>query len=160
MPQRLLLLALLPACGAWRGPAPTFATFGNDMTKQLIKNWAPKPVPTAPGEGPDGTGLLPNSQENMKRFVRARILLEDKSTGCIATFNEQDDSALCVILTKFNSAEHQLILPLWRQDVSAPKTFGFLRGWHDVRFKSKLLNGNKLEQVEDREAWAQANMDA
>lgn len=77
----------------------TFATFGNAHTKQLIQSWQPKPLAV-----PNGSVLTPASQENMKRFVRARILLEDPSLGCVASF----DDALCVILCRFSKAEHQV----------------------------------------------------
>jgi hypothetical protein len=96
----------------------------------------------------------------MKRFVRARILLEDKSTGACATMNEQDHS-LCVILTRFSKAEHALLLPLWQPDCEATATFEQLLKWHRERFEDGArLSGMHLEWPEDRAAWAKVCRDA
>jgi hypothetical protein len=126
----------------------TFATFGNAHTKQLIQSWQPKPLAV-----PNGSVLTPASQENMKRFVRARILLEDPSLGCVASF----DDALCVILCRFSKAEHQLLLPLWQPTCSSNQVFENLLSWHKDAFGSvsdaPRLNGGHLEA--DQQAWAE-----
>lgn len=126
----------------------TFATFGNAHTKQLIQSWQPKPLAV-----PNGSVLTPASQENMKRFVRARILLEDPSLGCVASF----DDALCVILCRFNKAEHSLLLPLWRPEAEATQIFKDLSTWHKEHFSLSetppRLSGAHLEA--DAEAWNQ-----
>merc|ERR1712060_355992 len=70
------------AVSAFRpGTGPSFAVFGNTETRALIRQWKPNPV-----DVPSGSVMLPSSTENMKRFVRARILLEQDSAsiGCIA----------------------------------------------------------------------------
>ena len=73
---RLILLLLAPASGySPKGSPTTFATFNNAHTKELIKAWKPRPLPSA---APQGDGLMPSSKDNMRRFVRARILLEDR----------------------------------------------------------------------------------
>lgn len=137
------------AC-AFTPQAPTpFATFGNAQTKALIKAWQPQPLSVA-----SGAVLLPSSTENMKRFVRARILLEEPSTGCISSF----DDSLCVILCKFSKAEHQLLMPLWHPDVSESTVFENLLAWHKEAFGSQgaRLSGARLEWQGDRAAWAKA----
>eukprot|EP00316_Scyphosphaera_apsteinii_P007402 CAMPEP_0119319744 /NCGR_PEP_ID=MMETSP1333-20130426/50221_1 /TAXON_ID=418940 /ORGANISM="Scyphosphaera apsteinii, Strain RCC1455" /LENGTH=89 /DNA_ID=CAMNT_0007326229 /DNA_START=245 /DNA_END=511 /DNA_ORIENTATION=+ len=88
----------------------------------------------------------------MKRFVRARILLEeDPKVGCFASF----DDSLCVILCEFSEEGHKVVLPLWQPNTGAVKTFRGLKDWHEERLSHKRLSG-KLENREDREAWAQA----
>jgi hypothetical protein len=143
-----LLLATLAVPATCFTPAGTrtFATFGNAQTKALIRMWMPKPLNV-----PEGDCLLPQSTENMKRFVRARILLEDSNVGCVASF----DDALCVILCRFNRAEHAMLLPLWQADVSASKTFEDLISWHEQHFqtRSTVLSGASLESPDDRAAW-------
>lgn len=123
----------------------SFATFGNLQTKQLIKAWQPKPL-----EVPDGSCLTPAATENMKRFVRARILLEDANMGCVASF----DDSLCVILCRFSRAEHQLLLPLWQSNQVPTETFQDLIKWHAENFENGArISGNTLEWPEDRTAW-------
>ena len=97
------LNTLLPA--GFNTPSGAFATFGNAQAKEFIRLWQPQPLKV-----PEGTALLPSSTENMKRYVRARILLEDAGVGCIASF----DDGLCVFLCRFTKAEHSLLLPLWQ----------------------------------------------
>lgn len=55
---------------------------GNEAAKQLIRSWAPHTTSIATGV------VLINNPENMRRFVRARILLESPNTGCIASFDD------------------------------------------------------------------------
>ena len=55
---------------------------GNEAAKQLIRSWAPHTTAIATGV------VLINNPENMRRFVRARILLEEANTGCIASFDD------------------------------------------------------------------------
>ena len=55
---------------------------GNEAAKQLIRSWAPQTTAIATGV------VLINNPENMRRFVRARILLEEANTGCIASFDD------------------------------------------------------------------------
>merc|ERR550537_482558 len=103
--------------------------------------WQPQPLSV-----PNGDVLLPSSKENMQRFVRARILLEDQSLGCVASF----DDSLCVILCRFSRAEHQLLLPLWQPSCStaAGRVFSDLRTWHSQCFSGEdapRLSGSKLE---------------
>ena len=97
-----MVLSLLLAATAFTPPTSTsFATFGNAQTKSLIQSWQPKPLSVNGG----GAVLTPASTENMKRFVRARILLEqDASLGCMAAMED----SLCVILCRFSKAEHQV----------------------------------------------------
>ena len=110
---------------------------GNEAARQLIRSWAPHTTAVATGV------VLINNPENMRRFVRARILLEEANTGCIASF---DDSLSVVrvihasrrlpapacrplrtgvhlahtlgrsavqVICRFSRSEHQLLLPLW-----------------------------------------------
>jgi len=134
-------------------PPTTFATFGNQLSRELLKKWQPRPVGVDSGEV-----LLPASRENMKRFVRARILLEDPSTGCVATFDDKEgEGSFCLVVTKFNKAEHQMLLPLW-QPACEPSTrgevFQRLVAWHEERFPAPRLSGAQLESPDDRAAWA------
>ena len=142
------LAALVAPAAAFSPAGPgsaTFATFGNQQTKALIKAWQPKPVPA-----PSGECFLPSSTENMKRFVRARILLEDASVGAVASHGD----SLCLILCRFSRAEHQLLLPLWQTDHVPGKTFEDLIRWHGDRFeKGARLSGARLETAEDKSAW-------
>ena len=112
-----VLLALLCGASAFTPPVTNFAVFSNAEAKMLIRSWNPRPVPTLMEtleRGPARQGMLPSSAENLRRFVRARILLEQESTfGAIATFGGEDDS-LCLILTRFDGGSHEMILPLWR----------------------------------------------
>ena len=114
-----VLLALLCGASAFTPPVTNFAVFSNAEAKMLIRSWNPRPVPTLMetlegSRGPARQGMLPSSAENLRRFVRARILLEQESTcGAIATFGGEDDS-LCLILTRFDDGLHEMILPLWR----------------------------------------------
>lgn len=86
--------------------------------------------------------------------MRARILLEDPSTGCVASF----DDSLCLVLTHFCKAEHQLLLPLWPRDAAPGKTFEDLQKWHTDAFNGESrLSGARLEGYDDRAAWAKAN---
>jgi len=133
----------------------TFATFGNEQAKHLIKQFKPSPLSV-----PNGAVMTPQSTENFKRFVRARILLEDPSCGCIASF----DNNLCVVLCKFNPAEHQLLLPLWQPSHEAQSVFKDLRKWHDEAFGSSSsqqqgarMSGAHLECEVDRKAWQDAS---
>jgi len=128
--------------------ARTIATFGNSATRDILKMWQPQPLNIASGDV-----LLPSSKENMQRFVRARILLEDPSLGCVASF----DDSLCVILCRFSGAEHQLLLPLWQPtcDDAADSVFNDLKEWHAGCFGANAgprLSGAHLER--DQEAWA------
>merc|ERR1719375_2946500 len=121
--------------------ARTFATFGNSATRDILKMWQPQPLNIASGDV-----LLPSSKENMQRFVRARILLEDPSLGCVASF----DDSLCVILCRFSKAEHQLVLPLWQPTCREHgRIFGDLRAWHKELFSgasdAPRLSGARLE---------------
>lgn len=130
----------------------TFASFGNAQTKELIQAWKPSPLNV-----PSGDVLLPSSTENLKRFVRARIMLEqDPSLGCFCAFTDEEQG-ICVILSRFSKAEHQLLLPLWRPSHQSKHTFGELLGWHKERFggvpDAPRLSGAHLES--DREAWAE-----
>merc|ERR1712083_569669 len=104
--------------------SPSFAVFGNKATRDLIRSWSPKPLKTS-----SGNVLLPSSTDNMKRFVRARILLEeDPKIGCFASF----DDALSVILCEFTEeAGHKVVLPLWPPNTGAVKTFRGLKDWHE-----------------------------
>jgi hypothetical protein len=153
--RTFVLLAFVAQAAAFNAPGATqtFATFGNEQTKALIQSWQPKPLAVG-----SGSVFLPSSAENMKRFVRARILLEDPSTGCIAAI----DDNLCVVLTKFNKAEHQLLLPLWQPDAPVGKTFEHLHKWHHERFGSSQgqpgprISGKSLEYPEDKDAWTKA----
>ena len=146
----IFLLALLAgSASAFTPPTRTsFATFNNAQTKELLRLWQPQPLPTS-----QGSGMLPSSTENMKRFVRARILLEESpSLGCVASF----DDALCVILTRFSKAEHQLLLPLWQPTgAEPPSVFKDLVSWHKECFgvvdDAPRLSGAHLEA--DQDAW-------
>jgi len=150
---KALLVVMLTVCRAYTTPAKTFATFGNAAARDLIKGWMPKPLAVKAGT----QSMVPTSKENMKRVIRARILLEDANTGCVAC----SDGTLCVILCRFSKAEHQLIMPLWQPDnESRAKTFEQLIAWHTERFsaageETPLLSGSQLEMEEDRKAWAQ-----
>jgi len=141
---------LFASCAAFQTPASsTFATFGNAQTKAFIKLWQPKPLPVTSGDA-----LLPTSKDTMKRYVRARILLEDPGIGCIASFDE----GLNVILCRFTKAEHTLLLPLWQPvaNEERPKTFNKLTRWHGEKFDEARLSGGALEWTEDRKAWAES----
>lgn len=96
------LLVLLAPVAAFNSPTQTsFATFGNDQTRSLIRSWQPRALSV---EG-SGAVMTPASTENMKRFVRARIMLEqDPSLGCVACM----ENSLVVVLTRFSKAEHQV----------------------------------------------------
>jgi len=146
----LLLAIAVPILGFNPGNrVATFATFGNAQTKELIKAWQPKPLAV-----PEGSVLLPSQETNMKRYVRARILLEDPNTGCVASFGD----SLCVILTRFSRAEHSLVLPLWHPDQQPKSTFEDLIAWHAKSFyKGARLSGGGLEWNEDREMWVKAS---
>ena len=153
----LVLNFLSGACGFTPPTQAAFATFGNSLSRELLKKWQPKPVGTDSGEV-----MLPSSTENMKRFVRARILLEDPSTGCVATCDEKDDGgALCIILTPFSKAEHQMLLPLWQSSCEPTHALKELVGWHQGRFgeDGTRLSGAQLEWPDDRAAWAQVCRD-
>jgi len=145
------LLLLLPLVRAYKMPdAKAFATFGNSQTKEFISRWQPAPLPIE-----EGDTMLPQSKETMKRYVRARILLEDPGVGCIASFDE----GLNVILCRFHKGEHSLILPLWQpssagSEEERPKTFSSLTRWHREAFEDTRLSGVALEWNEDRKAWA------
>ena len=142
-----LPLALVGAlCTSYSTPSVSFATFGNDQTKALIKAWKPNPLPVKKDE----TGILPASEENMKRYVRARILLEDPSLGCVASC----DDNLSIILCRFSRAEHQLLLPLWQPSAQAQPIFKDLVAWHQECFGKEdgpRLSGSKLES--ERSVW-------
>merc|ERR1712113_888969 len=108
-----------------RTGGPSFAVFGNKATRDLIRSWSPKPLKTS-----SGNVLLPSSTDNMKRFVRARILLEeDPKIGCFASF----DDSLSVILCEFTEEGHKVVLPLWPPNTGAVKTFRGLKDWHEER---------------------------
>lgn len=145
------MLLLLVSGAAAFSPTTTFGTFGNAEAKALIQQWQPRPLNV-----PSGQVMMPSSTENMKRFVRARILLEDANTGCVASFDDQaEGTSLCVILTKFNKAEHQLLMPLWQPGCEASHTFERLVQWHGERFQEGArLSGKRLEWPDDRAAWA------
>lgn len=160
-PSRLatFLHASLLACAAAFTPqgAVAFATFGNAQTKALIQAWAPRPLSVS-----SGAVLLPKSADNLKRFVRARILLEDPSTGCCVA--SSNDGGLCVVLCKFSRAEHSLLLPLWHPDLNEIMVFENLLTWHRERFGNQgapapRLSGSHLEWPDDRAAWAKAAAD-
>lgn len=146
------LLVLLAPVAAFNSPTQTsFATFGNDQTRSLIRSWQPRALSV---EG-SGAVMTPASTENMKRFVRARIMLEqDPSLGCVACM----ENSLVVVLTRFSKAEHQLVLPLWQPSTESSHVFEELLEWHDERFGRKpdapRLNGAMLES--DRAAWEEA----
>jgi len=140
-----LLAALLGMVPGFTPKTRTFATFGNAQTKSLLKMWQPRPL-----EVPAGDCFTPEGQENVKRFVRARILLEDGNVGSVAGFG---DSQLCVILCRFSQAEHEMCLPLWHPDMSQSKTFAELIAWHKEAFPERRLSGAKLEWAQDRAAW-------
>eukprot|EP00320_Phaeocystis_rex_P020376 CAMPEP_0119062346 /NCGR_PEP_ID=MMETSP1178-20130426/5940_1 /TAXON_ID=33656 /ORGANISM="unid sp, Strain CCMP2000" /LENGTH=152 /DNA_ID=CAMNT_0007043617 /DNA_START=28 /DNA_END=486 /DNA_ORIENTATION=- len=128
-------------------PSRTFATFGNEAAKQLIRSWAPHTTSIATGV------VLINNPENMRRFVRARILLESPNTGCIASF----DDSLSVVICRFSRSEHQLLLPLWPGDVDPAKTLANLRRWHREQFADGArLSGKHIESPEDQAAWNEA----
>ena len=148
-----LLALLVSTASAFSPPTRTsFATFNNAQTKELLRLWQPAPLPTS-----SGSVMLPASTENMKRFVRARILLEESpSLGCVASF----DDALCVVLTRFSKAEHQLLLPLWQPNGSEPSSvFKDLVSWHKECFgvvdDAPRLSGSHLEA--DQDAWNDVN---
>jgi len=145
-----LALAFLGAVAAFRpGVSPSFAVFGNAETKALIRAWTPKPV-----DVPTGSVMLPASTENMRRFVRARILLEEENTGCIAASLE---GSLSVIICKFDSPEHQLLLPLWQPNTPTAEMFKSMREWHSERLGHKVLSGSMLDDPVDQRAWADAD---
>lgn len=145
------MLLLLSGAAAFTPGQTTFGTFGNAEAKALIQAWQPRPLNV-----PNGEVMLPSSTENMKRFVRARILLEDANTGCVTAHHDSSDgTSLCVILTKFNKAEHQLLMPLWQPGCEATSTFERLVEWHGERFQEGArLSGKSLEWPDDRAAWA------
>ena len=182
MARAFCLLALLGLCEAFSPPTKTFATFGNDASKALIRSWTPVATPVD-----TGVVLIPDVG-NMQRYVRARILLEDANVGCIASF---DDDSLCVvrplppsaatslappnprtpaldpprraqpsrpqILCRFSRSEHQLILPLWRGGQDPSRTFSNIRQWHAECFPDGArLSGKALEWADDRTAWNNA----
>jgi len=149
----LLKLALfcahpLAALGFTPPTDQAFAVFGNDATKALIKQWSPRPMRVE-----TGSVMLPASTENMQRFVRARILLEDPSVGCVASapgsdgddfFSQRHTAAtrpkppcsllgISLILCRFTGAEHQVILPLWQPGSDAGTTFRSLASWRRRR---------------------------
>eukprot|EP00965_Chrysotila_dentata_P204768 6182537-Pleurochrysis_carterae.AAC.1 len=142
-------LAAVVAVSAFR-PGVEFAIFGNSETKALIRAWTPKPV-----DVPSGSVMLPSGTENMKKFVRARILLEQADTGSIATMI---DGSLSVIICKFGTPEHLMLLPLWQPNTPSTKAFKELREWHKDRLGHKTLSGAMLEDIDDRKAWAEATM--
>jgi hypothetical protein len=143
------------------------AVFGNADTKALVKAWVPKPVPIAPAEqaaassdaktenGAYATsGMLPHSKENLRRAVRARILLEtDPSTGCFAA---NIDGKLVLMLSKFSPAEHQVLLPLWASGVEHQRAFKSLAEWHAERLSHRPLSGTSLVYDDDIADWKQA----
>ena len=95
-----VLLAFVNEVAGFNVPTATsFATFGNEQAKELIKAWKPQPLKVGEGEV-----MTPQSTENMKRYVRARLLLEEPSLGCVAI----NDDRLNVILCRFSAAEHQV----------------------------------------------------
>lgn len=148
MPHTIARMLLLLAPVAAFTTRSNFATFGNAQTKSLIQGWQPKPLSV---EG-QGAVMTPASTENMKRFVRARILLEqDQSLGCMAAMQDK----LCIILCRFSKAEHQLLLPLWQPDQSSGDVFEDLVNWHSESFggapDAPRLSGVMLES--DRAAW-------
>lgn len=153
MLRHIALLLLLDTGAAYSTPSKVaFATFGNTQTKELIKGWSPVVLAVQKGQ----QGVLPRSEENMKRYVQARILLEDQNTGCVA-FSED---ALCVLLCRFSKTEHQLVLPLWQPDVPKGVVFKNLLEWHKERFRNEgeeapHLSGTRLEWASDRAAWAE-----
>lgn len=62
------------------------------------------------------------------------------------------------MLTHFSKAEHQLLLPLWpAADGTPEKTFTDLLGWHRDAFGDSRLSGARLEESNDRAAWAEAS---
>ena len=168
---------LFATANAFTPPARTFATFGNEHAKALIRSWSPQATAVDTGV------VLIKDMSLMQRFVRARILLEDANVGCIASLSDQDDqSKLCVvraptlpppalahtlsrapstaasqILCRFSRSEHQLILPLWQMGIDQQKTFADLRQWHGERFPSEescaRLSGKHLEWKDDQKAW-------
>jgi hypothetical protein len=158
MPMPLLssisFLLLLDAAAAYTHPTGrAFATFGNSQTKELIKGWSPVVLAVQKGS----KSMLPKSEENLKRYVQARILLEDQNTGCVAC----SDDSLCVFLCRFSKTEHQLVLPLWQPDVERSEAFKQLLLWHKERFsvggeEAPHLSGTKLEWADDRQAWSQS----
>ena len=182
-PSTLLLLLLLPLCTCLQ--TGTFATFGNAQTKALIKSWQPRPVEVPEGDGmlphsrenmkryaprplPLGSVALlprvfggPTHRRHLhvaRRFVRARILLEDPGIGSIAALTPDD--SFCVFLCRFTRAEHSLLLPLWQPalvDKARSKAFHNLVEWHKERFDEagSRITGAKLEWNEDRKAWAE-----
>ena len=94
--------------------------------------------------------LLTPPLSSLSSFVRARILLEDENTGCVASFGD----SLCVILCRFSRAEHQLVLPLWRPNEVPTKTFEHLIEWHAQSFTGGArLSGAALEWPDDKRAW-------
>lgn len=147
------MLAWLTGALAFNAPTTrAFATFGNAQTKQLIRIWQPQPLDNVP----NGDVLLPAAKRNMQTFVRARILLEDPSLGCIAS----SEDSLCLIICRFSKAEHQLLLPLWQPSSStagaAGHVFADLLKWHGECFgnvpDAPRLSGAHLES--DQQAWA------
>ena len=99
MARAFCLLAVLGLCEAFSPPTKTFATFGNDASKALIRSWTPVATPVD-----TGVVLIPDVG-NMQRYVRARILLEDANVGCIASF---DDDSFCVVRPPPPLFRHQL----------------------------------------------------
>lgn len=148
-------LAVVDVALAFNQPTKTlFSTFGNAQARELAKSWQPRPLDNVI----DGDVMLPSSTENMKRFVRARILLEDQSLGCVAA---ADESSFCLILTRFSKAEHQLLYPLWHPSVSSKQVFEELLTWHKERFgndpNAPRLSGAHLES--DKDVWTQVISD-
>ena len=79
-------------------PSTASVAAGNDASKALIKSWAPQTTAVDTGV------VLMSNPDNMKRFVRARILLEEPNTGCIASF----DDSLSVVRAAPRSRQHAL----------------------------------------------------
>eukprot|EP00310_Coccolithus_braarudii_P025698 CAMPEP_0183356810 /NCGR_PEP_ID=MMETSP0164_2-20130417/45206_1 /TAXON_ID=221442 /ORGANISM="Coccolithus pelagicus ssp braarudi, Strain PLY182g" /LENGTH=147 /DNA_ID=CAMNT_0025530311 /DNA_START=167 /DNA_END=610 /DNA_ORIENTATION=+ len=143
----MLMVFIDIACSFQPGSGPSFAVFGNAETKSLIQQWKPNPV-----DVPSGDVMLPASTENMKRFVRARILLEENGTGCIAA---SIDGSLSVVVCKFGE-HNQLLLPLWQPNTPVSEVFKSMRDWHTERLGHKTLTGAKLNDPDDQMAWAKA----
>ena len=144
-----MLPALLVSALAFNPGSRNFATFGNAASKELINRWQPRPIGVSSGDA-----FLPDSKENLQRFVRARLLLEDPSVAAIASYGEGDD--LSVVLCRFSRAEHSVLLPLWQPTTSCERVFADLRAWHKERFGSAAdaprLSGSQLEY--DKGYWS------
>merc|ERR1712039_112893 len=143
------MLSVFVSALAWNTPAATFGVLGNEATKALIKAWAPQPL----GVGSGSVFTSAASVTNMKRYVQARLLLEDMETGCLFTC----DDTLTVFLCKFENPGTRIQLPLWNPSEGRPpvRIFKDLKGWHSQTLGQQPLSV-QFDWPEDRQAWHEA----